>query len=158
MKVLVKRVNWAVLEIWDDNIWQEKARIDNGLLVFVGIEKDDTGLDWDFFAEKVINLRVFADSQGRFNYSVRDKGFGVMLVPNFTLCADAGKGSRPAFDKAMSFEPAKQAYEGLTGVFREKTDKFACAEFGAYMNIKNSEDGPVNIIFDYRRKNNLWIK
>ena len=100
MKVLVKRINQAALSIWKNGVWEEKSAVGKGLLVFVGLEKEDIGTDVQALVEKIINLRVFPDSQGRFNYSLKDKNFGLMLIPNFTLCAKVEKGNRPSFEKA----------------------------------------------------------
>jgi len=114
-----------------------------GLLVFVGIESGDCQADADRLLERVVNYRVFADAAGRMNLSVRETGGGVLLVPQFTLAADTGKGLRPSFTRAASPELGRRLFEYLVGIARAALGKVEAGVFGAHMQVTLTNDGPV---------------
>ncbi|HEC70074.1 MAG TPA: D-tyrosyl-tRNA(Tyr) deacylase [Candidatus Omnitrophica bacterium] len=146
MKAVVQRVEKASLFIKEKETLKFIGEIGKGLLVFVGIEQEDTTENLYFLADKLSKLRVFEDEKGKLNFSVKDKNFEVMLIPNFTLCASLDKGRRPSFEKAASFNKAKEYFYFLTKIFKDKEIKCREGVFGASMIIEAKNYGPVNII------------
>jgi len=148
MKILVKRVRSANLKFLDKDVLEEKGSISKGLLIFIGFDSEDSPDKFDFFIDKIINLRVFEDSQGKCNLSIKDSACEIMLVPNFSLCANVKKGRRPSFDSALAGKVAKDFFNYFLKQFSSKGFKLICGEFGKQMFIENVEDGPLNIIID----------
>ncbi len=144
MRALVQRVAWAEVET-DERI---TGRIEAGLLVYVGIGAGDTADKADWLAEKVANLRIFADDADKLNLSVRDVCGGVMVVSNFTLLADARKGRRPAFVAAASAEQAKPLHEAFLDALDRQGVRIETGLFGAEMAVRSQAAGPVNLIID----------
>jgi D-tyrosyl-tRNA(Tyr) deacylase len=136
---LLQRVDGAAVEV----AGREIARIGRGLLVLVAVERGDDEATADRLLERLVNYRVFADPEGRMNLSVTDAGGGLLLVPQFTLAADTGKGLRPGFNRAA--EPAEAAQ--LFGYMaRRAENRFPGAQagrFGAHMRVSLVNDGPV---------------
>jgi len=126
------------------------GKIDHGLLVLLGVFQDDEKADADFLISKIINLRIFSDADGKMNLSLKDTGGSLLVVSQFTLCGDWRKGRRPSFIRAA--EPAKG--ETLYNYFIEKarTESIpvAIGRFGAKMDIKHTNDGPVTFVLDSR--------
>jgi len=147
MKVLTQRVEKAALYTKQDTL-KFIGNIGEGLLVFIGIEKQDTPEDLHYLADKVVNLRVFEDEQGKLNISVKDKNFEIMCIPNFTLSACARKGRRPSFDNAASKDKARQFFDMFCKKLRESQVRCVGGIFGASMVIEAGNYGPVNIILD----------
>lgn len=139
MIALLQRVVCAEVVVAGEQI----AAIGQGLLVLVGIERDDTAQQADRLLERILGYRVFADSEGRMNLSVRDINGGVLLVPQFTLAADTGKGMRPSFTPAA--EPAKgqQLFDYLLSHARDCYTDVGGGVFGADMQVSLTNDGPV---------------
>lgn len=146
MRALLQRVGWAEVE-FDGRI---VGRIGRGLLVYVGVANDDDETDADRLAEKVASLRIFDDDAGKLNFSVQDARGGVLVVPNFTLLADASKGRRPAFSNAAAGAAAAGPYERFVGRLAELGCRVACGVFGVTMVIRSVVKGPVNVIVDTR--------
>ena len=144
MRVLVQRVAWAEVEA--DG--QVVGRIEQGLLVYAGVGLTDTPADAQWLAEKVVNLRIFQDEQGKMNRSVRDVGGGVLAVSNFTLLADARKGRRPAFVAAAPFDAARPIHEAFLDALDRQGVQVAAGLFGATMAIRSQAAGPVNVLID----------
>lgn len=119
------------------------ARIGNGLLVLVAVQPDDTPERVHRMAERLLGYRVFGDADGRMNRSVRDMGFAVLLVPQFTLAADTRKGTRASFTSAASPDLGKQYFDLLAGACREMLPDVQCGVFGADMQVALVNDGPV---------------
>jgi D-tyrosyl-tRNA(Tyr) deacylase len=142
MKLLVTRVNSAKVVVGGKVI----GSIGFGLVVFVGIEKNDTRELFYAIAEKIVHLRIFDDEEGKFNYSLHDKNYPVLCVSNFTLCAATGKGRRPSFDSAMDKALAEQLFPDFVEALREKGLAVEIGSFGAHMDIDLNLNGPVNII------------
>jgi D-tyrosyl-tRNA(Tyr) deacylase len=130
---------------------REVGRIDRGLVIFVGIAKDDGPTDIAYTTSKVTELRVFADDVGRMNRSVVDVGGAILVVSQFTLLGDVRKGRRPAFDGAAAPDSARQAYELLVARLRETGVRLATGEFQAHMTVDLTNDGPVTILIDSRK-------
>ncbi len=123
--------------------------IDSGLAVFVGVFKDDTDAECDYLARKIANLRIFKDENDRMNKSVLDVGGGVLAISNFTLCADAKKGTRPSYDGAQRPEEANRLYERFCVKLKENgVEKVEKGIFGAYMKVSVENDGPISIVLD----------
>lgn len=136
---LVQRVSEASVAIDGDVV----GRIGRGLLVLVGVQRDDTERDVQRLAGRILGYRVFPDAEGRMNRSVSDEDGGLLLVPQFTLAADTKKGTRASFTKAA--EPARgEAYfEKLVGICRERHGTVETGRFGADMQVSLVNDGPV---------------
>ncbi len=150
MKAVIQRVDCAELKI-DGTV---RAEINRGLVVYLGIEQNDVESDAVRFCQKVANMRIFPDGDGKMNLSVADIGGQIMLVPNFTLCADISHGNRPSFTGAM--RPALSAsalfdycVNVMRDVMRSKTgaDGVECGVFGADMYIEQVNAGPITIVY-----------
>jgi len=142
MKVLVTRIKKGKVSVAGKTV----DEVGRGLAVFAGIEKTDTDQVLAKMADKVANLRIFADDQGRFHYSVSDLGLQILCISNFTLCADTEKGRRPSFDKAMSQDKADVLFEKFVSLLCSKKIDARNGVFGADMDIDLEMDGPVNIV------------
>jgi D-tyrosyl-tRNA(Tyr) deacylase len=147
MRAVIQRVLEATVKVNDKLVGQ----IGKGLLVYLGVGKEDGLKDAEFIADKLVNLRIFADEAGKMNRSVLDVGGQILLVSNFTLHGDCQKGRRPGFDAAAEPVLAQQLYEkvielvGKSGVAVEK------GVFGAYMHVSSINDGPVTFMLDSSR-------
>ena len=144
MKAVLQRVRHAEVTV-DSTV---VGLIGAGLLVYVGAAVGDTPDEALKLAEKIAALRIFEDSDGKLNLSVRDVAGGVLVVPNFTLQADARKGRRPAFTGAARGDQARPLCQALTGFLAELGCQVATGVFGSHMLIDSQADGPVNIILD----------
>jgi D-tyrosyl-tRNA(Tyr) deacylase len=147
MRAAIQRVVNASVEVEGKTVGQ----IGDGLLVYLSIGRADSGRDAEFMAEKLTELRIFADEAGKMNLSVRDVGGDIMLVSNFTLHGDCRKGRRPGFDAAAEPEKAKMLYEKTAQLINEAGVKVATGVFGAYMQVKSVNDGPVTFLLDSSR-------
>ena len=154
MKAVIQRVRDASVSVEK----RTTGSIKNGLLVYVGVAAGDSEKDADWTAEKIANLRIFDDPDGRMNLSLldlnangeeeREAAYGVLAVSQFTLLADARKGRRPSYDKAAEPELAKSLYDYLTKKIR--TYGLVCEEgvFRARMDVSYTNEGPVTILLD----------
>ena len=122
---------------------REIAVIGPGLLVLVGVRKDDREAQAERLLERLLGYRVFADTEGRMNRSLRDTGGGLLLVPQFTLAADTRKGTRAGFQTAAEPGRAKTLFEHLLNRARAEHPVVAMGEFGADMRVSLINDGPV---------------
>jgi D-aminoacyl-tRNA deacylase len=122
------------------------AEIGQGLLALVGIEKEDTEVTLARMLDKLYAYRVFSDSEGKMNLSVKDIDGGVLLVSQFTLAADTQKGLRPGFSSAMPPALAQPLFETMVGLARQRHSKTESGIFGADMQISLLNDGPVTFI------------
>lgn len=141
MIALVQRVSEASVTI-DQEI---TARIGPGLLVFLGVGRDDDERDGDWLAGKVTRLRVFEDDQGRMNRSVLQTGGSVLVVSQFTLYGDTRRGNRPSFINAADPEPANALYESFCDRLRGEGLPVATGTFAADMQVSLINDGPVTL-------------
>jgi len=146
VKALLQRVTGASVSVAGEVV----GRIGRGLVVFVGVASGDTEKDAQFLAQKTVNLRIFADEEGRFNLSALDIKGELLVVSQFTLLADTKKGRRPSFIEAA---PPAQA-EGLFEQFVEQAGatglKVETGRFQQYMQVEIHNDGPVTILLDSR--------
>ncbi len=139
MIALLQRVRQAQVEVDGALV----GRIDKGLLVFIGVQRGDSELQAARLLERVLGYRVFADSAGRMNLSVRDIGGGLLLVPQFTLAADTRSGMRPSFTPAAPPAQAQALFERLVVLARDRHPVVATGQFGADMQVTLTNDGPV---------------
>ena len=144
MRAVIQRVSEASVEI--DG--QVVGRIGRGLLVYLGVGKTDNDSDAAFMAEKLVNLRIFADKEEKMNRSALDIGGEILLVSNFTLQGDCRKGRRPGFDGAAEPATAQRLYEKTAQLIAERGLKIAKGLFGANMQVSSVNDGPVTFILD----------
>ena len=144
MRALIQRV--ASASVWIDDA--EAGRIGPGLVILLGVADGDDAADARYVVDKVANLRIFADEQGRFNHSALDVGGGLLVVSQFTLYADTRRGRRPDFTRAAAPEAANALYQQAVAMFRETGLPVATGEFQAYMQVKLENDGPVTVMVD----------
>jgi D-tyrosyl-tRNA(Tyr) deacylase len=144
MRMVCQRVSRAQVEVND----QVVGRIEQGLLVYLGVGKGDTASDAQFIADKLVNLRIFADEAGKMNRSVIDIGGKILLVSNFTLHGDCRKGRRPGFDAAAEPSLADELYEKVAELIAAAGVGVEKGVFGEYMQVTSLNDGPVTFLLD----------
>jgi D-tyrosyl-tRNA(Tyr) deacylase len=127
------------------------GEIGAGFLVLLGVARDDSPEDADYLAEKIMNLRVFTDEQGKMNLSLFDTGGAMLVVSQFTLYADARRGRRPSFIDAAEPEKANALYEYFAERARAQGIKVETGVFQAMMQVSLVNDGPVTILLDSRK-------
>lgn len=149
MRAVIQRVSFASVSI--DR--KEKARIENGLLILLGIEEADTAGDMEWLSGKISRLRVFSDNKGIMNLSLRDVDGQAMVISQFTLHASTRKGNRPSYIRASRPETAIPLYEQFIKQLANDTGREVMSgEFGAYMQVEMLNDGPVTIIIDTKNR------
>lgn len=124
------------------------GQIEHGLLLLVGITHEDSEKDVEFVADKVAHLRIFEDEAGKMNHSVLDTGGQILSVSQFTLYGDCRKGRRPNFMSAARPEQAEPLYEMFNSKLREKGLQVETGRFGAMMDVRLLNDGPVTLIVE----------
>ncbi len=144
MKAVAQRVKNASLSVEGELI----SSIDKGLVVFLGVKQGDVEAQAERVAYKIVNLRVFEDANGKMNLSVKDVGGEVLLVSQFTLYGDCSHGNRPSFTEAEAPERANALYEHCAETLKVYGIPVKKGVFGADMQIKQSNDGPVTIIIE----------
>ncbi len=127
------------------------GQINAGLLVYLGVGKDDGESDALFTADKIANLRIFADGNGKMNLSVKDTAGQALVVSNFTLFGDCRKGRRPGFDLAAEPEIAEKLYEKVVELIRAEGIDVQKGIFAAYMDVTACNDGPINFLIDSKK-------
>ncbi len=148
MRAVIQRVERASVSVEGEI----KGQIGAGLLVLIGVEEGDGDADFRYIADKVPNLRVFEDEQGKMNRSLLDVGGEVLAVSQFTLLGDARGGRRPSFITAARPETADPMYERLVADWRARGIRVETGVFGAHMKVSLVNDGPVTILLDSRRR------
>ena len=146
MRAVIQRVKSAVIDI-DDNGKKSRKEIGQGLVILIGIDVNDTEENMQKLAEKCRGIRIFCDENDKMNLSVNDIGGSVLIVSNFTLCADTSHGKRPSFINAARPEQSEPLYERFVELFCEHTPTVT-GVFGADMQINLVNDGPVTIVID----------
>ena len=144
MKALIQRVKRASVTIGGELY----SKIDKGLLVFLGVEKEDTVENCEKLSQKVLNLRIFEDENDKMNLSVNDVKGEILVVSQFALCGDCKKGTRPSFDKAAHPDIAVKLYEDFVGKIRASGLKTATGKFRAMMDVELVNDGPVTFMVE----------
>ena len=144
MKALIQRVRHARVEVAGEVV----GAIDQGLLVLVGVEREDDRAKADKLLGKLLAYRVFADEEGKMNRSLADIGGGLLLVSQFTLAADTRSGLRPSFSSAAPPALGEELYEYLLAQARLRHPQVACGRFGANMQVHLQNDGPVTFLLE----------
>ncbi|MFT5605695.1 MAG: D-tyrosyl-tRNA(Tyr) deacylase [Paracoccaceae bacterium] len=144
MKALVQRVRYARVSVNEECV----GAIDAGMLVLLGVERNDGPGMLEGMAERLLNYRMFADDDGRMNASLRDTGSGLLLISQFTLAADTRKGLRPGFSTAASPADAQLLYNALLDTLSAKHTPVASGRFGANMQVALLNDGPVTFLLE----------
>lgn len=148
MRVVVQRVTKASVSI-DGKI---VGQINRGLVILLGVKNGDDESDARFLADKCVNLRIFADAEGKFNLSALEVDADLLVVSQFTLYGDARKGRRPSFVDAAPPEISEPLYQRFVDYLRKSGLKVATGEFGAMMLVEIHNDGPVTIILESKEK------
>ena len=141
MKALIQRVDSAKVKISNKTI----SSINSGLLIFIGIYFNDTSDDINKLYNKIINLRIFEENN---KFSIRDIAGEILLVSQFTLCANTKKGNRPSFKDAMEPEKAEIIFNAIVDKFKESKLKIQTGQFGAFMDVSLKNKGPMTIMLD----------
>lgn len=149
MRLLIQRVSSASVTVEDRCVGQ----IQKGLLVFLGIHRDDTNAPISWLVNKLINLRIFEDEAGKMNLSVQDIQGEILLVSQFTLYADCSSGRRPDFFHAAGGESAKILYDEFCESLKKAFPRTEFGVFGAEMQVKINNDGPVTVLVERNSDN-----
>ncbi len=144
MKCVIQRVKNASVEV-EGKI---TGSISSGMLIFIGVFAPDTKKDAEKLADKIIKMRIFEDENGKTNLSLADAGGGILIVSQFTLCADMKRGNRPSFDNAAKPDFANEMYEYFISLMKERRENVQCGIFGADMKVSLINDGPFTILLD----------
>lgn len=147
MRCVIQRVT----EAWVTSEGEETGRIDKGFMVLIGVCQEDTDKDLKYMAEKVPNLRIFEDDEGKMNRSLKDVGGAILAVSQFTLYGDARGGRRPAFIEAARPDEANALYEKLVAAWRAQGLTVETGVFRTHMEVSLVNDGPVTILLDSKK-------
>lgn len=152
MRAVIQRVTQASCTV-DGMV---TGQIENGLLILLGVEDEDTQEDMQWLAQKFVNLRIFSDENGLMNKSIPDINGNILLISQFTLFAQTKKGNRPSFIRAARPEKAKPMYEDMAKYLSQLLNKdVQLGVFGADMKIDLRNDGPVTILMNTKDKDNF---
>ncbi|MBS7368589.1 MAG: D-tyrosyl-tRNA(Tyr) deacylase [Oscillospiraceae bacterium] len=144
MKLVIQRVERASVSVHGKVV----GAIGTGYLVLLGVGAEDTEADCERLAAKMINLRIFADSDGKTNLSLKDVGGGLLIISQFTLYADCRKGNRPNFLLAKKPDEAERLYEYFAEICRREVPQVETGVFGADMKVELVNDGPFTVILE----------
>lgn len=148
MRVVLQRVSKA--KVVANGV--ESGAINKGFLLLVGVEEADTSEDVDYLTRKIANMRIFEDTAGKMNLSLKEVDGEILSISQFTLHADTKKGNRPSFVKAAKPDFANQLYEELNSKLRQEGFNVEVGVFGADMDVSLVNDGPVTILVDSKNK------
>ena len=144
MRALIQRVSRASVSVDGETI----GRIGSGLVALIGVAREDSQAQIDYIVNKTVNLRIFPDSEGRFDRSALDVGAELLAISQFTLYADTRRGRRPGFSQAAPPEDAAAIFESVLTAFRETGLTVQTGRFQAHMTVEIVNDGPVTIMLD----------
>ena len=147
MRVVIQRVSSARVRVGEQTI----GEVGRGLLVLLGVAREDGPKDVAYIAGKLPDLRIFEDDEGKMNRSVVEAGGAILVVSQFTLHGDVRKGRRPSFDRAAPPEFARQMYDEVVRVLRAQGLRVETGVFQAHMQVELVNDGPVTILLDSAR-------
>ncbi len=148
MRAVVQRVAECAVRV-DGEV---RGRIAAGLLVYLGVSTSDSEDDLRYIAEKIVNLRIFTDAEGKMNLSVRETGGAVLMVSQFTLYGDARRGRRPSYTAAADLQTARRYYELAAQEVRARGVPVQTGVFAARMEVEYTNVGPVTILLDSERR------
>ena len=148
MRAVVQRVTRARVTVDEQVVGQ----VEQGLVVLLGIARDDSEADANYLASKIASLRIFDDEDGKMNRSVMDISGGVLVVSQFTLYGDVRRGLRPSWIEAAAPEAAKALYEYFIAQISKVVGEVACGSFRSMMQVELVNDGPVTILLDSRKQ------
>lgn len=144
MKAVIQRVKSASVSINN----QLYSKISQGILVLLGVEKNDTKQNANYLADKILKLRIFEDENEKMNFSIKDIQGEILVVSQFTLAGDCKKGTRPSFDNAKNPNEANELYEYFVSQLKNSGLKIETGKFRAMMDIELINDGPVTFILE----------
>lgn len=144
MKIVLQRSKEASVTVDGETV----GKIDKGLVLLVGVTHEDTKEAVDFLADKIVNLRIFEDADGKMNHSLLDVGGDILSVSQFTLYGDCQKGRRPNFMAAARPDHATEIYNLFNETLKQKGVKVETGVFGAMMDVQLVNDGPVTLILE----------
>ena len=147
MRAVIQRVTSARVVVEGETV----GEIGSGLVILLGIAHDDALRDVKYLVEKIVGLRLFDDSDGRMNLSVRDVGGALLIVSQFTLYGDARRGRRPSWSEAAPPEVAEPLYESFVAEARRSIGRVATGSFRRMMLLELTNDGPITILLDSRK-------
>ncbi|MBU8883899.1 D-tyrosyl-tRNA(Tyr) deacylase [Kaistella sp. DKR-2] len=148
MKAVIQRVSHADVKVEG----KTEGEISNGLLLLIGIDEEDETADADWLVQKILNLRIFGDEEGKLNLSILDISGEILCISQFTLIADYKKGNRPSFIKAAKPDKAVPLFEYFKTAVSKSGLKTESGIFGADMKVSLLNDGPVTIVMDSKTK------
>lgn len=148
MKAVIQRVSEANVKVEGEIV----GEISSGLLLLIGIDEEDEKADADWLTQKILNLRIFGDADGKLNLSVLDISGEILCISQFTLIADYKKGNRPSFIKAAKPDKAVPLFEYFKAEIAKSNLKIESGIFGADMKVSLLNDGPVTIVMDSKTK------
>lgn len=146
MKALIQRVSHAKVEVEGE----VTGAIDGGILLLLGVEKEDSEADADKLLKKVLSYRIFSDDDGKMNLNVQQVAGGLLVVSQFTLVADTRKGNRPGFSRGATPAEGERLYEYFVTQARAAHEQVATGRFGADMKVSLLNDGPVTFMLESR--------
>lgn len=144
MRLVIQRVTEASVTVSGSTV----GSIGRGLVVLIGIAKDDTESDADYLIDKVLGLRIFPDADGKMNLNLKDAGGALLLISQFTLYGDCTRGRRPSFDQAAPSGQAAVLYNHVVETAKKRGVETAAGVFQAHMQVSLINDGPVTILMD----------
>ena len=147
MRVVVQRSGPARVEVDGEIVGQ----IEKGLVLLVGVSRDDTEADAVYLADKIVGLRIFPDAEGKLNHDVREARGSILSVSQFTLYGDARKGRRPSYADAAPPDMAVELYNRLNTLLRERNVHVETGQFRAMMQVYLVNDGPVTLLLDSKK-------
>ncbi|MDQ2975473.1 MAG: D-aminoacyl-tRNA deacylase [Acidobacteriota bacterium] len=148
MRAVIQRVTRAKVTVGNETT----GEIKQGLVVLLGVARDDSETDADYLAAKIVALRIFDDEEGKMNLSVKDIQGGILVVSQFTLYGDVRRGLRPSWIEAAAPEKAEPVYEFFVAQVRKLLTEVACGKFQSRMQLELVNDGPVTILMDSRKQ------
>lgn len=144
MRAVLQRVSYASVKVEGET----KGKIEKGIMALIGINSDDGEKEYKYISDKIINLRIFEDENEKMNLSVKDIEGGILIIPNFTLYADARKGRRPDFAKGASPDEAEHKFYEFIEYVKSIFENVQTGIFRADMKVELLNDGPVTILLD----------
>ena len=144
MIAVIQRCSRGKVTVANNNI----GEIGPGLVIFLGVKKDDSETDADLLVQKIVHLRIFNDKDLKMNRSLKDINGAALVISQFTLCGNTKKGRRPSFLNAAAPEKGKELYQYFIDKIEEASINVESGEFGAMMNVELVNDGPVTFVLD----------